>query len=74
MTEGDVEALAFGGAILGGGGGGWPEDGRRDGLLALEIGEVRLYGPDEAPEEWRVVTSAALGKPMVEHLGSYLRP
>ncbi len=63
MTTGDVEDLAVGGAILGGGGGGWPEDGRRDGLLALDIGEVRLLGPEEAPEDMLVAVSAALGAP-----------
>ena len=63
MTTGDVENLAVGGAILGGGGGGWPEDGRRDGLLALDIGEVRLLGPREAPEDMLVAVSAALGAP-----------
>ena len=34
IVEEDVEALAIGGTILGGGGGGWPEMGRSDGLLA----------------------------------------
>jgi DUF917 family protein len=63
MTKEDVEALAIGGSILGGGGGGWAKDGRRTGLLALEIGEVILYGPDEADPDWIVVTTAALGAP-----------
>lgn len=63
MTAEDVEALAMGGAILGGGGGGWCEDGRRDGTLALDIGEVRLLGAEEAPDEMLVAVSAALGAP-----------
>ncbi len=63
MTAEDVEALAIGGAILGGGGGGWCEDGRRDGTLALDIGEVRLLGAEEAPDEMLVAVSAALGAP-----------
>lgn len=63
MTVDDVESLALGGAILGGGGGGWMGDGRRDGLLALEIGEVRLLEPREAPEDMLVAVSAALGAP-----------
>jgi DUF917 family protein len=63
MTRRDVEALAVGGAILGGGGGGWAETGRQEGLLALEIGDVELWGADEAPEDWTVVTCAALGAP-----------
>jgi len=63
MNKEDVEALAIGGSVLGGGGGGWAEDGRREGLLALEIGEVSLLGPEEAPEDMVVVTCAALGAP-----------
>jgi len=63
MTREDVEALAIGGAILGGGGGGSPEEGRRDGLLALDLGEVELLDPREAPEEMVVATAVALGAP-----------
>jgi DUF917 family protein len=63
MTEADVEALAIGGSILGGGGGGWYEDGMRAGLLALEIGEVRLLDPSTAPQDMLVAVSAALGAP-----------
>lgn len=63
MTKDDVDALAVGGAILGGGGGGWSETGKREGLLALEIGKVELWGPDEANPDWKVITSAALGAP-----------
>ena len=63
INKEDVEALAIGGTILGGGGGGWPEMGLRDGYLALEIGKVELWAPDEADPEWRVITSAALGAP-----------
>jgi len=63
VTLEDVEALAYGGAILGGGGGGWPEMGLKTGGLALEIGKIELWGPDEADPEWRVITSAALGAP-----------
>ena len=48
---------------MGGGGGGSPEAGRREGLLALEIGKVELWGPDEANPDWKVITSAALGAP-----------
>ena len=48
IVEEDVEALAIGGTILGGGGGGWHEIGRNDGLLSLQIGKVELWRPDEA--------------------------
>lgn len=63
ITPEDVKALAIGGTILGGGGGGWPETGRKNGLLALEIGHIELWSPDEADPEWNVITSAALGAP-----------
>jgi DUF917 family protein len=63
IVENDVEALAIGGTILGGGGGGWPDVGRNEGLLALKIGKIELWGPDEADPDWKVVTSAALGAP-----------
>jgi len=63
MTREDVEALAIGGSILGGGGGGWSETGRKEGMLAIEIGEVELWDADEAPDDWEVVTCAALGAP-----------
>lgn len=58
-----MEALAIGGTILGGGGGGWTQDGIRDGRLALEIGDIELWSPEEAPEDWRVAITAALGAP-----------
>jgi len=63
ITPEDVEALAIGGTILGGGGGGWPEIGRSDGHLALKLGKIELWGPDEADPDWKVVTAAALGAP-----------
>lgn len=63
MTVSDVEALAIGGTILGGGGGGWPEMGFREGNLALEIGNVELWSPEEVNPDWIVITSAALGAP-----------
>jgi DUF917 family protein len=63
ITISDVEAIAIGGTILGGGGGGWPETGIREGKLALEIGSIELWAPDEADPEWKVITSAALGAP-----------
>jgi DUF917 family protein len=63
ITKKDAEALAIGGTILGGGGGGWSETGRRFGKLALEIGKVELWSPEEANPDWKVITSAALGAP-----------
>jgi DUF917 family protein len=63
MTREDVEALAVGGTILGGRGGGWPEKGLRNGNLALDIGEVKLLGATEALPEMLVAVSAGLGAP-----------
>ena len=63
ITREDVEALAVGGTILGGGGGGWTHTGRSTGNLALDMGEVKLYGPEETPRDWKVITMAALGAP-----------
>ena len=63
ITKEDVKALAIGGSILGGGGGGGPENGLREGNLALEIGNVELWSPEEANPDWQVITSAALGAP-----------
>jgi DUF917 family protein len=63
VSKEDVKALAIGGTILGGGGGGWPEIGLRDGYLALDIGKVELWSPEEADPDWKVITCAALGAP-----------
>jgi len=63
ITSEDVEALAIGGTILGGGGGGWPDEGRAAGKLALELGGIELWSPEEVPKDWDVITIAALGAP-----------
>ena len=63
ITKDDVKALAIGGTILGGGGGGSPENGLLEGYLALELGKVELWSPEGAIPEWKVITSAALGAP-----------
>ncbi len=63
VTMEDVEALTVGGAILGGGGGGKAEFGLAAGKLAMDLGGVELWGPDEAPPEWKVITIASLGAP-----------
>jgi DUF917 family protein len=63
ITKDDVKALAIGGTILGGGGGGGPENGLREGYLALELGKIELWSPEEANPDWKVITSAALGAP-----------
>ena len=63
ITKDDVKALALGGTILGGGGGGGPDNGLIEGYLALELGKVELWAPEEANPDWKVITSAALGAP-----------
>ncbi len=63
INKEDVEALAIGGTILGGGGGGWYDTGRSEGKLALEIGKIELFSPTEADLDWKVITIAALGAP-----------
>ena len=63
ITLEDVEALMIGGTILGGGGGGRPDIGLAAGRLAMELGGVELWSPEETPPEWRVITVASLGAP-----------
>ncbi len=63
ITLEDVEALTIGGTILGGGGGGRPDIGRAAGRLAMELGGVELWSPEETPRDWNVITVASLGAP-----------
>jgi DUF917 family protein len=63
ITVEDVEALAIGGAILGGGGGGKLEFGLAAGRLVIELGGIELWSPKEAPHDWKVIIVASLGAP-----------
>ncbi len=58
-----VEAAVWGGAFLGGGGGGWPADGLTAGRQALEIGFPRLVPLEDLPAEALVVTVSMVGAP-----------
>jgi len=58
-----VEAMVFGGGFLGGGGGGSMEEGRRMGLLALEVGSPRLIPIDSLSPDAVLVTVSAVGAP-----------
>jgi len=58
-----VEAAVLGGGVLGGGGGGSMEAGRRNGLLAVEFGELELVDPDDLPEDAMLATASAVGSP-----------
>lgn len=58
-----VEYAVYGGAVLGGGGGGWIEDGLQIGNLALEIAEPQLYTVDELQDDDLLVTVSLVGAP-----------
>ena len=57
-----VEAAVLGGAVLGGGGGGSLELGRRNGLLAVELGAPELVDLDDVVPEAVLVTVSAVGR------------
>lgn len=58
-----VEAVVLGGGVLGGGGGGSLEDGRRNGLLAIQWGAPTLVDLDDLPGDAVLVTASAVGSP-----------
>lgn len=58
-----VEAAVLGGAVLGGGGGGSMEEGRRNGLLAVELGMPELIELDDLAPDAVLVTASAVGSP-----------
>lgn len=58
-----VEAAVLGGAVLGGGGGGSTEWGRRQGLLAVELGRPELVDLDDLPDGATLLTVSAVGSP-----------
>jgi len=63
LNERIVEYAVYGGAVLGGGGGGWIEEGLQLGRLALEIGQPLLLTADELNDEDLLVTVAMVGAP-----------
>jgi len=58
-----VEYAVYGGAVLGGGGGGWIDDGLQIGNLALEVAQPELYTVDELKDEDLLVTVSLVGAP-----------
>lgn len=56
-----LEAAVYGGAFLGGGGGGSIEEGMRLGEVALEIGNIVLTSPSELERKGIVVTASTVG-------------
>jgi DUF917 family protein len=72
LDESMVDYAVFGGAVLGGGGGGWIEDGQQIGRLALEIGQPELLTIDEFEDEDLWVTVSLVGAPGAKD--KYLKP
>lgn len=63
VDEHTVKCAVYGGAILGGGGGGWIEDGLQLGRLALEVGTPKLLSADELADDDLLVTVSLVGAP-----------
>jgi hypothetical protein len=62
-----LEALAHGGAILGGGGGGFLDEGLELVGLALEKGEPKIIPVSQLEQDDYVVTVASVGSPGAKH-------
>ncbi len=58
-----VEYAVYGGAVLGGGGGGWIEDGLQIGRLALDIGQPELFTVEELTDDATLITASLVGAP-----------
>ncbi|ARF69188.1 hypothetical protein B7C51_17265 [Paenibacillus larvae subsp. pulvifaciens] len=72
IDEQIVRYAVYGGAILGGGGGGWIKEGLELGRLALEAGDPRLLTVDELSDEDLLVTVAMVGAPAAKD--QYVKP
>lgn len=72
LDERMVECAVYGGAVLGGGGGGWIEEGLKIGRLALEIGEPELVTIDGFAEDDLFVTVSMVGAPAAKE--QYVKP
>jgi len=72
LTLRSVETAAWGGAFLGGGGGGWPIDGLANGMQALEAGTPRLVPLGDLRSDDIVVTVSMVGAPAAPD--RFLRP
>src|SRR5690554_3855585 len=72
MTYEMMEQAVYGGAILGGGGGGWIRDGLQKGKIALEVGEVNLLTADELNDEDYVACVSLVGAPAAQN--QYVSP
>lgn len=72
VSPSNLEAFIHGGAILGGGGGGWVEEGRKLGQVALERGFSRIHPLGLIPPDALLITVSAVGAPSLG--GFHLRP
>lgn len=69
LTEKDLIAAIWGGAVLGGGGGADPEAGYRLGKAALDEGQVLLASVDDLDPQDTVVTASLVGSPKAGGMG-----
>ncbi|WP_085505776.1 DUF917 domain-containing protein [Thalassobacillus devorans] len=67
MTYELMEQAVYGGAILGGGGGGLIHDGLQKGKLALELGEVNLITVEQLPDDDYVSCVSLVGAPAAKN-------
>ncbi|MCE4049810.1 MULTISPECIES: DUF917 family protein [Bacillaceae] len=72
LDEYTVEHAVYGGAVLGGGGGGKIADGLQIGRLALEIGHPILKTAEEMEDEDLLVTVSLVGAPAAKE--QYVKP
>lgn len=63
INKENVEAAVLGGAVLGGGGGGWIEDGKNLAKIALQNGFSQIVPLDTLDENTMLVTVSAVGAP-----------
>jgi DUF917 family protein len=63
IDEKMVEYAVYGGAVLGGGGGGWIEEGLKIGRLAVEVGQLELHSIDNFADDDLLVTVSMVGAP-----------
>ena len=65
VDELTIEAAVLGGTVLGGGGGGWIEEGRKLGQIAFSRGFREILPLDALPDEAVLLTVSAVGAPSV---------
>lgn len=72
LTVDDIQAAVLGGAILGGGGGGFVDAGLQEAQLALQVGTPQLWSVDEFDPQDMTATVALVGAPAATH--PFLQP